>query len=821
MTRAVSVVISVVVLALVVVAVLRGRRGEPPQPSRYAVVLEPGEHVAFGLSPDEERLRLVTHLALPDDGRWNVRRSRRYALDVAWIAPGGEVRRAERTWEQTRMSAWPDGAGRRRSASLFGDERLITDPRSIPLPSADVLPGGGALVVTAPDDGPAVVVRAFGTGGPQGGRPISTVDREERRRAERRVGVSDLQVLEPDERAELLDETWRTLPFAARIHEGALTRLRTDPPGLSVRESAVAGVVLTSGQSVALTLRGPVPLRVHAAGGLDRLDLSAVSDAPEDAAPLEVTWREVDPHPLPGVTEAREIGIDAPVATTVVLHNPTVEPVGPLLFTLDASERQALWGWMPALPPTLPPGLVADGEDVPWLLVGPETVELRQVRVGPEATHPLEVEVPLGAPLLRLTLRPELDGPHDLAERRATVEELDADGEVLHVEPVPVEAWPAPFERRAEDGGWVGSPKRLEWEPHPAAERIRVTATAPIRAALDYQGPPYGLDPYPLEHSDRLRVRYGQELVRSWWPLWPEDVDRLAASGQLVALVGQVRLEVRPEIDADAQRHYAALAPLGAARRQGRTWLVPGPGAFDLAWCRYPAGAPGAPLPWDGLTRSLRHGELRGYIHTPDLASLGRPYRVLLDGVPWRGGRLAQRVQPIHGLQEPRHHAAQLDAPSGTVLWLRARSGGVCPEPHRGVEAFPLGPGDVLRLPVDDTWAGRRLVLSGLADGPVKLEVALEGLGEVFPVADQDQDRAWREEVVLERTGERGQRLTDPDASQQVLGSETLRIGADVPSLVLRVQHVAGPSMWLRALVEVDELEPPRAPASARVQGKR
>lgn len=813
MSRWLAVLLYLAVAALVGVALWYGWGTSAPERGRFVVELSPGEQVDYALGPEVERLRLVSGVVLPepvpDDGRL----AQTYPLDIRWISPGGDVRREDRIWERTRLSRWPGATGStRRPASRLDDGRVVTDPRTTELPGAAVLPGGGVFRVSVPDDSEPVVLRVFGA------RKTSEASTEsakveEIRRAARRVGYPDLDRLESDERIGLLDETWRSLPFAAAGQEGRLQRLRRDPTGLVPREETVAGAVLGPGQAIAVTVVGPARVRIDGRSDLDDVAFEAVGDLPADAAPPRMTWRAAQPSRLLGSTQALVVELNDPVVTSLVLSNPTNDTLGPFVTSLLDPARERLHGWTPAGDPDT----LLDVRSPDWALIGPERVEVPGVRLGSDLPEPYELVVPLGNPVVRFDVRPELEGPDDVVPREVTLQDVAPDGTVLREETYEVSAWPAPFERRAEDGGWVGEPARIEVEPRPGVQRLRMTSAGTVRVMAMVEGPPRGRDWYRLDNPDDRRVRYAKDPPRRWWRRWPSNTDALVESRQLASVLANVRLEPRGPSDDEGVRHYAALRPIDGLTSRGRTWLLPGAGAFGLAWCPYPAGAGPRAFEWDSEARSLRHGELRGMLHTPSRAAIGQGFRVELDGATWRQGRITQRVERVAGVQEPSHRRARLVAPAGSVLWLRGRTGGDTGPCHRGVQAWPIRPGGEARLPLEDTWEGRRIVLTGLADAPVTIQVAIEGLGDPFPGAEQDE--AFVQEIVLRPGDDLGQRLDDPDVRLPVLDPERLRIGAEVPSLVLRVRHVDGPSLWLRAQAEVDQLRPPPPPTSARVRG--
>lgn len=811
--RASAVFLFALVAGLVAMAVLMGWNREAPDRGRFVVEIRPGEVVDYSLGPEVARLRVVSRVVLEADHLpADARRSRNYPLDVTWLAPSGEVRREARMWERTRVSRWPDGTAEPlRSGDLVDDERLVTDARTTELPASDVLPGGGLLRLGVPPDGEPIVLRVFGAREP-GEVSSSSVKAEELARAARRVGLPDVHLLEPAERRQLLDENWRSLPFAATENKGRLQRLRRHVPELAPREEAAAGTVLTPGQSVAINVVGPTRLRVSGGPGVNALLVETLADVPAEEQDLDPAREPAQPVPLPGMTHGYDLSIPHAAATTITFTNPTGRNVGPLVFTLPTDDPARLYAWTPAVRPGDLPG----GRERDYVYVGPERVAIPGVRIGSHVPMPLVVEVPLGAPVLRFDVRPELDGPTDVRPRSITIAELDERGEVRRQDTYEIAAWPAPFERRSEDGGWVGDPVKVELEPSRGTARMRVTSESAMRVMPYVDGPPRGEDHYPLEHEELWRVRYARDAEQTWWRHWPPDTQALAETRQLVQTLANVRIEGRAPSDAYSERLYSGLAPLGGIQLRGRVWLVEGENAFDLAWCRYPAGS-SLPLPWDARTRRLRHSELRGVLHTPSIEALGQPWSIELDGRVWKQGRVLQRVEILSSFQEPGHSAARLEAPSGSVLWLRARDTEACPDARRGVEAWPLGAGGEARLPMGETWEARRILVGGFAKEPVTVEVALEGLGEPFPGASQDA--AFRQEVVL-RPGETlGQRLTDPDMRLPQLETEMLRIGADVPELVLRVRHLDGPPLWLRVLVEVDALTPPAPPRSARMGG--
>lgn len=811
MIRGVLRVLAVLLVASVAALVVWAGLQEVPSVrpgGRYMVLAEPGETVLFTVVPETQSVFLVSSALGDPDAQPDARQSFDLGLDVAWAAPDGEIRREERVWERTRVSAWPVRGGSWRAASIVReDKRWATDSRVTTLPVGRLLPAGGELRVTVPEDGRPCLLRAYGSQGRD--EVVGDRTEEERDRVASRAGVGELGLLEPDERTEALSRPRRSLAY--RMASGRppeLRRLIRAEPPLDLTESPTAGAFLLPGQGVAVHLMGPVDVRLSLPDGLDELVLDSLSDLPEgvDQPPLDPV--PAPPLPLAGGAEGARVSLRAP-HTTLRIVNRGSRTLGPLLLAIEGTSPDPLAVQTPGVELQR----LAPWSDESLTLIGPDRLTVPTVALGPDLPEPLLVDVPLGAPDLRLVVRPIPDGPDPDARVPVRLRFLGTGDALLDQLDLAVPVRLAPLERRASDGGYVGESMPFDLEVPEGAARLEVSSPqGPVHAVVYTQGPPRG-EETPILYSGRvLRYRRG---ARSTWHRRPAtNVDALREAGQFRAILGNVRLEVwEPEPTTLVTRRYAILDPRpGRATGLERTWLLPGAYPDGSAWCRMDANR-SVTLPWDRQTAALRHGELGAILHTVSRGALGQPWRLELDGRIAASGRLVQRIEPLRLLSvSPTRHQARLVAPAGSVLWLRARDDEEhCLDPHRGVSAWPLAPREELTFDVDTIGPGHRLYLGGFAAAPVTLEVSLTGLA---PTLEDPDAGAWTERIRLEPGESLGQRLRDPDVRESALDAVGFQLGATDDNVGLRITQVGGPPMWVRVLTEIDpddQTEPPPA----------
>lgn len=762
---------------------------------RYVVEVPPGETVVYSVLPQTLEVVLVSAALARRDVPPDARQSQDIALDVAWVAPSGEVRREERLWERTRVTAWPVRGGSWRPSSLLRDDgSWATDTRNTLLPVGEVLPAGGELHITVPLDSPPLLFRAYGARAQE----VAASDRkeEERARIARRVGVEALGALEADERGLALGRPRRSLAY--RLASGRnpeLRRLIRAQAPLAMTEQPVAGSTLLPGQGVAVHLDGPVSVRLSVPEGLSELVVDAVVDLPDEVSQPTLVPEPAPPLPVAGGREGARLRLDAP-HTTLRMVNRSDRTLGPVVFAVETRDPDVL----AAETPGMPLARLAPWSDAPLTLVGPDRVTVPAVHVGPDSPEPLLLDVPLGSPPIRLTARPLLVRP-DQAPARVPVRVLfqDLRGSLLDVVDLAVPVLPAPFERRVSDGGWVGEAVPFLLELPEGTARLEVGAPqAPVRLSAAVEGPPRGLPSDTLYPGWSLRYRRQALLPWHWLP--PANADALREARQLRAILANVRLEkLEPDPLAETRR-YAILDPLPQAIGLERTWLLPGAYPDGRAWCRLPEG-PTQAAPWDRQAVVDREGELHAILHTPAAMALGAPWRLLVDGRIVASGLLNQRIEPIRVVGLDPAARMRLEAPGGSVAWVRAVEGPGCPAPQRGVSAWPMEGQEPLDFALETSGPGHRLYLGGFAEAPVTFEVTLTGLA---PTPEDAQAGTWTERVRL-RPGEvLAQRLRDPDGRMPALEAVGFQLGATVDEVGLTVRQVEGPPAWLRVLTEVD-----------------
>lgn len=809
--RALSVVIVVLTVGLVVWAALTEAPNQRVD-GRYAVELPPGQTMIFAVEPETTDVLIVSSTLVRDLAPPDARRAHDYVMEVAWVAVNGDVRRTERIWERSRVTAWPVRGGTWRPSALLRDDGTwASDTRNTRLPVAKILPGGGELHVRAPVDGPALLLRAFG--GAAAEVAAGDLDERARQRTADRLGVSAMAALDPAERALALGRPRRSLAY--RLDGGGEPRLRrlvrTHPP-ISMTEQPTAGSYLLPGQALGVHLRGPGTVRLSVPDGLDLLQVEGRADLPEDLPQPFLLPTPAPPLPLAGGQQGARFDLTE-VDTTVVVRNTSTRVIGPVVMALEGDNPNRL----AAETPGIDAQILAPWSTEDLTLTGPDRVTLPTIAVGPDEIEPYEVNVPLGAPVMRLVIRPDLPDMSDQTIRSVRVDFLDRFGSTLDRIEVAVPVIPAPFERRGEDGGWVGEPLEFDFEVGAEVVRLRVDSDAPARVIAKVQGPQRGREDPTVFRPWRLR--YWRDSLSPWHRLQPANVDALREARQIRPILANVRLEqFHPDVYAQARR-YAMLDPVPRARGLERTWLLPGASPSGKAWCRHLQGLTSS-VAWDRAATRMRSGAFNAVIHTASASSLGKPWKLELDGRPVAGGRINQRVELVRKMGQRPARRVRLIGPAASSVWVAGRDSAACDNPHRAVQAWPLRPGRTLSFPIDVSAPGHRVSLGGFSDEPVELEVELSGLSPRSREANSAGGR-WTERIVLEPGETLGQMLQDPDGRLPSLLPVGFKIGAEVQEVRLRVTHVGGPTMWLRVLSESDGEPRPERTGPALLRGVR
>lgn len=810
MKRAVSVLAFLLVAAVTAWALV----ARPPGPAAEGLAYEswlawelaPGEEIDLLLPADAPRVRLVTRALLPPEVDVPPGDPFEYAVDTAWIDDADHTRMARRFHEQTGISELPSPTATPwRNAWLPNDERTVTDDRVTLLPGGRVLPEGGRLRVSAPEEGPALLIRAYGE------EYLGTVDASLvlfgptaflRDQLLRRVGFPTWELLHRGERAALSDTVWRTLrPSRAESEHIQPRWLMRSDFRLSLDEQRLGGATLPPGRKVALNLVGPVEVRVSGDPSAAALEASLITALEGD---LEV--RPGRPLGLQGETFARRYLLPAgPVS--LVLSNPTDEAIGPFLYSVDGAHPEQLFGYTEGAhladlaPPTAP-------EPPQAVLIAPEWNRLDAFAVGPDLP-PLawEGSWPAEGDVLRLLVRAHLDDFEDRAPRVVEVVARDAAGQVVWTDATAVVPEPTPFEYVIGDRGPLGEPAEVYIPVDARIARIEIDSSASLAVMLHARGAPQG-DPdlYPLGSTD-VRVRYPRRPVSQWRSLQPAEP--AAAVAHAVQVAANVRLEPDPWADGTT-RHYTSVEPSGWRAAWGRTWLLPADledPRERLLYCRQgPGDAPFARGP-EAVERL--DGVLAGALWSPGDAALGEPWRVELDDRPWQAGRLLQRVYRFRTGRTGPRSTARLVGPPGTTLWLRTwgTPGEACPDPWRALRAWPLDPGETMTFEVGRTMPRQLFVLGGLASDHTVLQVTVDDGGGVLATGLHGAWTRRERELELAPTGEQGVLLDDPATRAQVLEPRGIVLASNLADERYRitVQNTSGGRVHVRAALQVPE----------------
>ncbi len=587
----------------------------PAEDTRGAVYTEvaPGRTLRFAVAPSVSTLRLGSLLVLgerPAAPRLDERFD--YELAVSWLDREGRVVAERRFAERSRVSWLDSGApeGPTRAAFLRGDGRWLTDARLTTLPVRELLPEGGTLAVTVVGPGEATLLRAFGSREQtlaERERTLLAPTRAEAERAVLQSGVPSFELLTRAERELLFGTEWRSDAAPLLGGDWPSRRVHFRPLALRAGDER-ARLVLEPSRALALSLRGPVTLRVSGPSALSQVQLEVVSQATAGLgqAPRE---RPGTPLGLMGETTARLVDISEEGPFTLTLRHPgDVAESIPLTVSLDAPSVTALFG-RPVLVPAerLLPGYDPERATT---LVGPELRRFPAERVGRTAP-PLVVETEgfTADDLIALDVRPLLDGPADERTRELVAIGRDASGAERFRVTAPVRSTPSPFERVEGPRGapepapgstdaWVGEPVRLFLRGNPEVRQVELTSTDELAIIARAEGVPRGDDRLYAVDREVVRVRYGDD-ASTWRRLRTEP----RAQANALFVVASVRIEPRETETPSAPRRYTMLAPSSRSAASGELWLVP---LTQAAPPRDAAGTPEtderAPLPLARLT---------------------------------------------------------------------------------------------------------------------------------------------------------------------------------------------------------------------------
>ncbi|MBW1880237.1 MAG: hypothetical protein JRJ84_17895 [Deltaproteobacteria bacterium] len=624
----------------------------------------------------------------------------------------------------------------------------------------------------------------------------------------RRIGLPYWALLDRGEQNALTRTVWRSLRVGSGSDEEVHARwiMRSDLR-LTPEEQALAGTTIPPGRAVALNLVGPVSVRVS--GGSEVLDLEheVVS-----AEPGEV--RATPDDPVAVGTDVAAIRYHLPPGpTSLHLRNHTERPIGPFLFAVDHARPDQLFGKTAGarLEDLAPAGTGLQSEVV---LVGPEWNNLTGYRVGGENEAPLVYSGywPAGGDVIQMLVRPVLDGADDRAPRVVDVHALDDTGAELWRDSAAFTPVAAPYERLLESDAWLGEPEELYVAVNAAVRQLSVRSANDVVVMMRVRGAPQG-DPelYPLPEGE-VRVRYPRRPVTTWRTVDPVNGPTLVE--QLVRVSANTRLEPRGtrDVESGRTRYYSSIRPADARHaQQGRVWLRPADPTDPeerLVYCRYTPGGE-APFPRNAEVVKRLDGLLAGALWTPGSASLGSPYRILLDQSPWQSGRLTQRVHRFRKGREPPRSRVSLEGPPGSTLWLRTWTRpGACPAPHLSIMAWPLDPGEEIQYAVTRTMEKERFMVGGFGEAGTRLRVRIE---DGTPGMVAGLHRGWSDkDQTLELTPLPDVLATpvdDPEGTLPALQSRGTVLATNLhgSQYRIRVQNVSDHRMYLRAAVQTPQ----------------
>jgi hypothetical protein len=740
--------------------------------------------------------------------------------ELEWFQPdGSRVRGRQLVSRSRRTRGSSAGAGERSLAGLVGEDGFVSDPRSFVVPGGELLPGGGHLSVRPVEGSPALLVRAWELGqrSPTDVARVALAPGSRlASRMARATGLGAWTMLRPEERMAAAQWTSRSLPPAAPRGISPPGHLFTAGGGrVPFAHRELDELVLAPGRSVAVNVVGPCELRLAGTAGLGALQISTVSPrsgagTPSRVAPGEpLGWLE----PAEGL--AVVVGEDGPVS--VVLSNPSSSLIGPFRAVLPSAVPEAIH---PGTPATwlhgLEPDALAPGEG--RALIGPERRILGAVRLGPDGSAPLWIEVPSSLERrIELTVRAVLAGLEDRAPRSVSVRALDPGGVTLWSGELALVPEPAPFESLDDDpSSWISEPQSITVGLPPGAARVEVASLLDTLVSAAVEG---ATVPAADDEGALADLRYDAENERRWVPLAPQNRAELQAASQLVRIRANTRFELRPEPGEPSP--YATVEPPPSLGEAG-VWMVPlDPGSWaDAAWCSFASGEQQL-FRWRG-DPATPESSLEGRIWTAS-EDLGRAWDVRLDGAPWRHGVATQRVTRIGALREPGHARVDFAAPPGSRLWLKLADavGPPCEAPHRAQRAWSLAPGATFDVLVPRTDRAALLSVGGFAESDATLEIEIEDRRQRGGSLSLARWTDTLRRITLPASGEPVVRLlSDPTPRRRVLESRAVRLGDDLPPgpIRVRVRNLGPQPVELRLAVESSASSAPSAPEARRVR---
>lgn len=711
----------------------------------------PGHSLGFHATAAMEDLKVISAVR-PQAWEWrNPVQFHDYRYLAAWVDDDGDAVHEVEVHERSRLLRLASAEGLQPGTTLLRDPAGLCEPRTTQFPTRPYLPEGGQLRLSVPEDGEPLVFRVWGQ------VPIGPLEAERRARSatqrsqqgyQGRLGMPDWRMVSLAERRLLTPTTWVSL----RPAEDTSPRwLAPGSRSLTVEAQQTSGRILEPGRSLAINLVAPAQVVISGPDPLDALSLRQIGLSAED------TPISLPDLPLGvGDRHATRVVLDGIGPSSLVVHNPTDSPLGPLWFRLDPPQLDALWGYTAAA--TL--GEVRVDEVGDALLIAPEWRYPASWEVGPSRALRLDMSsLAPGAPV-RLAVRPVLDGPEDRDPRELRV------GRRGQIEAAQIAAEPSPFEVLLPARGWLGEPQEV-FLIRGDEEEVSLTGDRPLLVTPSLLGLPLEeTDGYQLPPGARAAVRYRHVPPTRWRPLLPDQ-----AEGDPRRFAAAVRLEL-PEGGAPS---YRTLAPDRRAD-QARTWLRPlgEEEPWGLLSCALHGGETTPLLRGEDAIEAL-DGRLSATLHLP----LGASWRLSLDGLPWREGEARQAVVRTGGAVGSTSARARFEAPAEARAYLLlAGTPAQCARPARPLRAWPLDPGESIQFTVE---APGSLAISGFSRGPAALEVRVDGGA---PNRAQGLVRGFtldQQQLILPlEEGAQAACLDLPGASLGVLESRAVRLYDDL-----------------------------------------
>lgn len=780
-------------------------------------LVKPHENLKLTVPIGMRRIRITSRLALSNIDSpptwWQG-----YQFRVRWKDEMGYTVKENYYHERTRTSRFPspEEAPYRR-AFLAGFDAPLPDARITIVSGQTVLPLGGSIEISIPEDGAPLYIHATAEqlrSDIEAQQQLLSLATHQKEKLARRMGIINWSMLNNDERWALVKHEWKALSPKGRIGKDFQSSwIMQSDYELPWAYPQLMGTTLESNRAMALNLVGPVTVRVSGPKDIKKLHGYTITDAPDAAIREEVEWVPDTKVGLNQEEGAYSVKITREGPVSLHITNKRLSPVGPIILSVDDPSPSQFLGWTlgAMLRDLVPNSHLAKRNTA---IVAPEWwyTEFYETREEPIIISPPKSKTQAE---IIVDVRARLESYIDSKERSIEIEGRNKVGETKWTRTFQFDPVPAPYEYYRPDNPkrdvstWISERLRIYVPYYPDISEIRIQSDDALLIIPQAIGPPLGeQNTYNLPYETAL-LRFPRYAPSSYHRLEAINTDVLDINDQLVKIASNVRLEEYPETRARALEgaQYQVL-PMPSIDQQ---WLIQTKDMQKAGpiYCRVRAGEKSF-FRWTKRERIKMQSSVQSTVVSKNTSDLGKDFEIFFDDTSVEAEPFIQTVQTHTFFQAKDIQSVSFQGPAGSLMWLKQYGSPTsqCKTPRRSIAYWPLKTGASHRFTIDKTMTMQRLLITALGqrDGLVSLTID-DGIARPTEALHE----GWtNREVLLEMNRSPrpiGYQLRTPSLSAGILEARSILMKSDLDNSTHQVvlKNLSNSTIYLRIHLESSE----------------